>query len=95
MLNDFFNNSMHSHTSSRSAAQATIGKHTLATIAGHDTVSNNRSSGPPLTPPELSPSTPSTSPPPFEPERPRDTPLQSSPTTQFTVPLIERRSQSM
>ncbi|EJD03351.1 uncharacterized protein FOMMEDRAFT_156750 [Fomitiporia mediterranea MF3/22] len=62
----------------------------------HDTISNHRSSGPPLTPPEPSPSTPSTSPSPFEPERPRDTPLQSSTTTtQFTAPPIARRSQSM
>ncbi|EJD04626.1 uncharacterized protein FOMMEDRAFT_155779 [Fomitiporia mediterranea MF3/22] len=129
MLNDFFNNSMHSRTSSRSAAQATISEHTLATMSMYnhsqgailsptprvlsfpthhsmldvhlhylvsfmDTVSNNGSSGPPLTPPELSPSTPSTSPPPFEPERPRDTPLQSSPTTQFTVPPIPKSSRS-
>ncbi|EJD00222.1 uncharacterized protein FOMMEDRAFT_159893 [Fomitiporia mediterranea MF3/22] len=37
----------------------------------------------------------STSPSPFEPERLRDTSLQSSTMTQFTAPLIVRRSQSM
>ncbi|EJC99138.1 uncharacterized protein FOMMEDRAFT_160704 [Fomitiporia mediterranea MF3/22] len=57
---------------------------------------NHRNSGPPLTPLEPSPSTPSTSPSPFEPERPRDIPLQSSTaTTQFTTPPFLRRSQSM
>ncbi|EJD02032.1 uncharacterized protein FOMMEDRAFT_157217 [Fomitiporia mediterranea MF3/22] len=64
--------------------------------AVNDTISNHESSGPPLTPPEPSPSTPSTSPSPFEPERPRGTPLQSSTaTTQFTAPPFLRRGQSM
>ncbi|EJC97355.1 uncharacterized protein FOMMEDRAFT_163791 [Fomitiporia mediterranea MF3/22] len=36
MPNDFSNNSMHSHTSSRSAAQATIGEYALATMSMYD-----------------------------------------------------------
>ncbi|EJD08391.1 uncharacterized protein FOMMEDRAFT_151241 [Fomitiporia mediterranea MF3/22] len=90
MLNDFFNVSIHSHTS-RSVVQATVDKRALATIPTYDhsygtTLSStlstpraftflsaadntisNRSSGPPLTPPEQSPSIHSTLPSLFEP----------------------------
>ena len=63
----------------------------------HDSFSNaNR--GPPLTPPEPSPSTPSTSPSPFEPERVQNASqpqLQQVGQPQFTAPHIARRSQSM
>ncbi|KAL5522919.1 hypothetical protein ACEPAF_1186 [Sanghuangporus sanghuang] len=64
----------------------------------HDSLSNGNH-GPPLTPPEPSPSTPSTSPSPFEPERPQNASqpqLQQQPgLPQFTAPHIARRSQSV